>query len=146
MKCSLRSEGFKRKFSIIIFVYNLMTGYSSKKRENYPRKTLKQKDKETWIKFNPGLALLSSEQLGPGHYSSKKFSCVYNKIYLIFSPTHPPWLCSILTMPPHYHSIFHIPPLYTLPATNDSPSVPLKNRVTHHKSPLPPPFQGYVVF
>ena len=51
MKCSLRSEGFKRKFSIIIFVYNLMNGCSSKKRENYPGKTLKQKDKETWIKF-----------------------------------------------------------------------------------------------
>ena len=142
MKCSLRSEGFKRKFSIIIFVYNLMTGCSSKKRENYPRKTLKQKDKEPGLNFNPALALLSSEQLGPGHYSSKKFSCVYNKIYLIFSPSHPPRLCSILTMP-LITTQFFISLLFILCQRRMIPPLfPLKNRVTHHKSPPAPPLKA----
>ena len=34
-----------------IFVYNLMTGCLSKKRENYPGKAFEQRDEETQIKI-----------------------------------------------------------------------------------------------
>ena len=37
-KFELRYESLKSKFSLILFAYNLMIGYSKKNRENYPRK------------------------------------------------------------------------------------------------------------
>ena len=36
-KFGLGYEGLKSKFSLILFAYNLMIGYSKKNRENYPR-------------------------------------------------------------------------------------------------------------
>ena len=35
-KFELGYESLKSKFSLILFAYNLMTGYSKKNRENYP--------------------------------------------------------------------------------------------------------------
>ena len=39
MKSGLRSESYKRKFGLIIFVQNLIIGCSKKKRELFPKKT-----------------------------------------------------------------------------------------------------------
>ena len=39
-----RSESFKRKFILVIFVYNLMIRCSEKNKENYPKKAFKQKE------------------------------------------------------------------------------------------------------
>ena len=36
-KFELRYESLKNKFSLILFAYNLMIGYSKKNIENYPR-------------------------------------------------------------------------------------------------------------
>ena len=36
-KFELRYESLKNKSSLILFAYNLMTGYSKRNRENYPR-------------------------------------------------------------------------------------------------------------
>ena len=46
-----------------------MIGSSKNNRENYPRKCFWTQEKETMVKFNPGLAF---EQLGPGVKSFKK--------------------------------------------------------------------------
>ena len=39
-----RSESFKRKFILVIFVHNLMIRCSEKNRENYPKEAFKQKE------------------------------------------------------------------------------------------------------
>ena len=36
-KFELRYESLKNKFSLILFAYNLMIGYSKKNIENYPK-------------------------------------------------------------------------------------------------------------
>ena len=41
---------------LILFVYNLMIGRSKNSRENYPRKYFWTQERETWVKFNPGLS------------------------------------------------------------------------------------------
>ena len=40
----------------MLFVYNLMIGSSKNNRENYPRKCFWTQEKETRVKFNPGLS------------------------------------------------------------------------------------------
>ena len=59
MKSDLRFKVHIRKFSPILFIYNLMFKFPSKNKENYARKAFEQKDKETRINFNPGLVLIS---------------------------------------------------------------------------------------
>ena len=44
-------ESLKGKFSLILFVNNLMIGYSKKNRENCPRKCFWWKEKETRVKI-----------------------------------------------------------------------------------------------
>ena len=80
-KFELRYESLKNKFSLILFAYNLMIGYSKKNIENYPRECFwwketaceqalclgkgwknrevhrLEKKKKPRLKFNPGLAL-----------------------------------------------------------------------------------------
>ena len=51
MKSNLRSESFKRNFSIIVFVYKLMIGCSKKNRENYLKKNFERRNKESEIKI-----------------------------------------------------------------------------------------------
>ena len=46
----------KKHFSLIFFVYKLMIGSSKNNRENYPRKCFWTPEKETRVKFNPGLS------------------------------------------------------------------------------------------
>ena len=41
---------------LILFVYKLMIGSSKNNRENYPRKCFWTQEKETLVKFNPGLS------------------------------------------------------------------------------------------
>ena len=43
MKSGLRSESYKRKFGLIIFVQNLIFGCSKKKRELFPNRHMKKK-------------------------------------------------------------------------------------------------------
>ena len=49
MKFELRYESLKSKFSLTLFAYNSMIGYSKKNRENYPERVLLMKRKR-----NPG--------------------------------------------------------------------------------------------
>ena len=52
------NESFKSKFTLILFVHNLMIGYSKKNREIVRENAFKEKKKRRWLKFNPGLALI----------------------------------------------------------------------------------------
>ena len=47
-----------------LFAYNLMIGYSNKKRENYLRECFWKKIKKPRLKFNPGLALTGIRTTG----------------------------------------------------------------------------------
>ena len=49
MKSDFEIENFKRKVSLILFVWNLIIGCSIKNKENYPEKAFEQRNKETWI-------------------------------------------------------------------------------------------------
>ena len=52
MKSDFRSESFeKRLISTIHLVYKVMIGYPLKNEENYTRKALEQRDKETKVKI-----------------------------------------------------------------------------------------------
>ena len=46
----------KHKSVLILFVYKLMIGSFKNNRENYPRKCFWTQEKETRVKFNPGLS------------------------------------------------------------------------------------------
>ena len=52
------NERLKSKFTLILFVHNLMIGYSKKNREIVRENAFKEKKKRPWSKFNPGLALI----------------------------------------------------------------------------------------
>ena len=52
----LRFESLKSISVLILFVYKLMIGSSKNNRENYLRKCFWTQEKETWVKFNPGLS------------------------------------------------------------------------------------------
>ena len=51
MKSDFRSESFKKRLSTIHLVCKVMIGYPLKNEENYTRKALEQRDKETQIKI-----------------------------------------------------------------------------------------------
>ena len=53
---ALRCESFKSISVLILFVNKLMIGSSKNNRENYPRKCFLTQEKETRVKFNPGLS------------------------------------------------------------------------------------------
>ena len=46
-------KAFKEKFSIILFVNNLMIGWSQKNKENDPKRAFEQRSKEAQIKIKP---------------------------------------------------------------------------------------------
>lgn len=50
MKSDLISESFNRKFGVILFVYDLMFGWSIMNVENYPKKAIEQRNIGTQIK------------------------------------------------------------------------------------------------
>ena len=51
-----RFESLKRISVLILFVYKLMIESSKYNRKNYPRKCFGTQERETRIKFNPGLS------------------------------------------------------------------------------------------
>ena len=51
-----RFESLKSISVLILFVYKLMIGSSKNSRENYPRKCFWTQEKQTRVKFNPGLS------------------------------------------------------------------------------------------
>ena len=53
MKSDFRSESFKRKFSTIFFVYNLIIGCSIRNRKNCPIKAFEQRNKGFQNKIQP---------------------------------------------------------------------------------------------
>ena len=55
----LRFDSLKGKFSLFLFVYNLMIEYSKKNRENFWENAFKRKNKKFGSKFNLELALIS---------------------------------------------------------------------------------------
>ena len=64
MKSVFRSVNLKRRFSLIIFVYNLV-GCTKKYRENCPKKHLSEEIKKPGFKFNPELVLMAFRTTGP---------------------------------------------------------------------------------
>ena len=63
LKFEFRYDSLKSKFSWILFVYNLVTGYSKKNGENYPLKYFWKK--KPGLKSNHGLVLISLWATGP---------------------------------------------------------------------------------
>ena len=55
MRFEFRFESLKSISVLILFVHKLMIGSSKNNRENYPRKCFWVPEKETRVKFNPGL-------------------------------------------------------------------------------------------
>ena len=54
MKSDLKSESLKRKFIIMLFVYNFKIGCPKKNRENYPKGHLNKVIKILRLKLSPG--------------------------------------------------------------------------------------------
>ena len=89
-----RFDSLKSISVLILFVYKLIIGSSKNNRENYPRKWFWRQEKETRVKFNPGLSanqpsnnwalenrpLLSS----PGPLYQNKVTCSAFDIEMIF--------------------------------------------------------------
>ena len=51
MKSDFRFESLKKRLSTINLVCEVMIGYPLKNEENYTRKALEQRDKETQVKI-----------------------------------------------------------------------------------------------
>ena len=51
------NESLKSKFSLILFAYNLVTGYSKKIEKIIRESAFDKKIKNPTLKFNPGLVL-----------------------------------------------------------------------------------------
>ena len=51
-----RFERLKSISVLILFVYKLMIESSKYNSKNYPRKCFWTQERETWVKFNPGLS------------------------------------------------------------------------------------------
>ena len=58
MKFDFRAENFRKKFSSNLVACNLIIGCSKKNSENFPYKIFEQRNKESWIRINPGLRLI----------------------------------------------------------------------------------------
>ena len=56
MRFEVRFESLKGISVLVLFVYKLMIGRSKNSTENYPRKCFSTQEKETQVKFNPGLS------------------------------------------------------------------------------------------
>ena len=65
MKSVFRSGNLKRRFSLILFVYNLMMGCTKKYRENCLKRHLSEEIKKPGFKFNPELVLMAFRTTGP---------------------------------------------------------------------------------
>ena len=71
------NESLKNKFSLILFAYNLMIGYSKKNIENHPRAAFDEKKKKPGLKFVPGLALTGVRTTGPRIFHFKQISSYF---------------------------------------------------------------------
>ena len=80
-KFEFRFESLKGISVLVLFVYKLMIGSSKNSTENYPRKCFWTQEKETQVKFNPGLSASAFEQLGPGGSRHEK---VFTNHYMNF--------------------------------------------------------------
>ena len=62
-----RNKSFKSNFSLILFIYILMTGCSKKGVKNFfsQKKAFEQEKKERRLKFNPGLVSIGLQTTGP---------------------------------------------------------------------------------
>ena len=78
-KFELRYVSLKSKFSLILFAYNLMIGYSKKNRDDYPGKCFDKKIKKPGLNFNPGLALTGVRTTGPRHWTIPILNSKANK-------------------------------------------------------------------
>ena len=56
MRFEFRFESLKSILVLILFFYKLMIGSPKNNREYYPRKCFWTQEKETRVKFNPGLS------------------------------------------------------------------------------------------
>ena len=73
MKFDSRFESLKNKYSLILFVNNLINGCSRKIEKIFEEMLLSQEKKKTELKFNPGLALICLWTFGP------KIRAVYSR-------------------------------------------------------------------
>ena len=72
----------------------MMTVYSKRNRENYPRECFDNKKKKAGLKFNPGLVLTGIRKTGPSTIISSSF--INNMTRLIRTLSRAP-LMSALT-------------------------------------------------
>ena len=63
-KFELGYESLKSKFTLILFAYNLMTGYSKRIEKIIRQCAFDKKKKKPWLKVNPGLALTGVRTTG----------------------------------------------------------------------------------
>ena len=63
-KFELKYESLKSKFSLILFAYNLMIGYSKKNKEIIRESAFDSKKKKPGLKFNLRLALTGVRTTG----------------------------------------------------------------------------------
>ena len=64
-KFEFRYESLKSKFSLILFVYNLVIKYSKQNKKIFRENVFNEKKKRPGLKFNPGLALTGLRTTGP---------------------------------------------------------------------------------
>ena len=58
MKSAIGSKSCKRKFSMNLFIYNLIIGFSKKNKEIIPKRLLNRGIHKCRLKFNIGLVLI----------------------------------------------------------------------------------------
>ena len=65
MKSVFRSGNFKRRFTLIIFVYNLMMGCTKSIEKIVLKRHLSEEIKKPGFKFNPEFVLMAFRTTGP---------------------------------------------------------------------------------
>ena len=78
-----RYESLESISVLILFVYKLMIGSSKNSTENYPRKCFWTQEKETWVKFNPGLSANRPSNNWALGFTTTTIAC-FHTFYYIF--------------------------------------------------------------
>lgn len=85
MKSDLISESFNRKFGVILFVYDLMFGWSIMNVENYPKKAIEQRNIGTQIKTWTWVSANSLRATWPRRFSLNQSSLKFRTKFLVLN-------------------------------------------------------------
>ena len=85
MKSDLISESFNRKFGVILFVYDLMFGWSIMNVENYPKKAIEQRNIGTQIKTWTWMSANSLRATWPRRFSLNQSSLKFRTKFLVLN-------------------------------------------------------------